>query len=127
MSEPQPRRTTVFYDGGCPQCRREIHHYRKCQGATDIDWIDIHAHPEAIAGTGIRWEAVMHDFHVLDESGQWHTGIDGFRALWQRLPGYRWLATLTNLPGLRSVIGSLYRRWADRHFRRRMADILGDD
>jgi predicted DCC family thiol-disulfide oxidoreductase YuxK len=127
MPETQPRRATIFYDGGCPKCRREIHHYRKRRGAADMDWIDIHAHPEAMAGTGIRWEAAMRHFHVLDENGQWHTGIDGFRALWRRLPGYRWLAELTDLPGLRPLIGALYLRWADRHFRQRMSDILGDE
>lgn len=126
MTQPQPKRPVVFFDGGCPRCRREIAHMRRRRGADQLDWIDIHAHPEALAGTGIRWETAMRRFHLLDEDGRWRVGMEGFTALWYYLPAYRWLARLAGLPGLRAVIGGLYNRWADRHFRRRMEKILDE-
>lgn len=120
MDTIQPRRPVVFYDGGCPKCRREMTHYQRRAGAGDMDWVDINAHPQALAGTGIRWEAAIRRFHFLDESGRWHTGTEGFIALWRRLPGYRWLAVLAALPGIRVLSAAVYAHWADRHFRRRM-------
>jgi len=119
-NSPTPRRPVVFFDGGCPRCRREIHFYQRGRGADQLDWIDIHADPTALAGTGILWADAMRYFHFLDEAGQWHIAWDGFIALWQRLPRWRWLAWIAALPGLRLLLSSLYRRWADRRFPRRM-------
>ncbi len=34
-----PASCTVYYDGTCPLCRREIAFYRRCAGATSIVWV----------------------------------------------------------------------------------------
>jgi len=122
MSTVSPRRPVVFYDGGCPRCRREIQFYRRSRGAEQLDWIDIHADPTALAGTSIAWVDAMRLFHFLDEQGRWHVGWSGFIALWSQLPRWRWLAAIAALPGLRPLLAGLYRRWADRRFPRRMRE-----
>jgi predicted DCC family thiol-disulfide oxidoreductase YuxK len=122
MTELQPTRPVVFYDGGCPKCRREIGFYRRRRGAEKLDWIDIHAEPAALAGTGIRWEDAMRYFHFLDGEGRWRIGVDGFAALWEQLPAWRWLASLARLPGLYRLLEAAYRRWADRRFPKRMRE-----
>jgi len=117
-----PRRPVVFYDGGCPRCRREIGFYRRSRGADALDWIDIHADPTALAGTGIPWVEAMRYFHMLDGDGRWRVGWDGFIALWAALPRWRWLARIAALAGLKAILSGLYRRWADRRFPRRMRE-----
>jgi len=42
------QKPVVFYDGGCPLCRREIAHYRRIDGDRQLCWIDIHAQPETL-------------------------------------------------------------------------------
>ena len=34
---------TVYYDGKCPLCRREINIYKSLSGSTDVSYIDIEA------------------------------------------------------------------------------------
>ena len=40
---------TVYYDGACPLCRREIGFYRDCRGAEAVAWVDIAGSAEAPA------------------------------------------------------------------------------
>lgn len=105
-------RTTVFYDGDCPLCRREIKHYRGLQGADGLDWIDVARDEAALATFGLQRETAMARFHVIDASGQWHTGAWGFIELWRHLPAYRWLAILLNSLHLVPALDWAYRRFA---------------
>jgi predicted DCC family thiol-disulfide oxidoreductase YuxK len=34
-------RLTVYYDGGCPICAREIGFYRARPGAEGFDWVNV--------------------------------------------------------------------------------------
>ncbi|MEC8852758.1 MAG: DCC1-like thiol-disulfide oxidoreductase family protein, partial [Pseudomonadota bacterium] len=44
MATPKPTAPlTIFYDGGCPLCAREIAFYRRRAGAGRLDWIDVAA------------------------------------------------------------------------------------
>ena len=38
-------RPVVFYDGGCPLCRREIAHYQRIDRERRIQWTDIQQEP----------------------------------------------------------------------------------
>ena len=108
----EPARTTVFYDGECPLCRREIDHYRRLQGAGSLDWIDVTRDDAALAEFGLQRQSAMARFHVIDASGHWHTGAWGFVELWRHLPAYRWVATLLTRLHLVPVLDWAYRRFA---------------
>lgn len=98
-------KVTVYYNGGCPVCSREIAHYQRRTGEGEaIGWCDI----DAGAPTGLDGEAVRRRLHVLDGSGRMHIGAEAFAVLWERVPGYRWLARLVRLPGIRSVAAWVY-------------------
>lgn len=123
-SQATPLRPVVFFDGGCPRCRREIAHYQRFAEADQLDWVDLHAHPQALAGTGLDWQQVMREFHVLDADGQWHRGVAAFAELWRHFPRWRWLARLVRIPGIHGLLAWGYRRWAERRFARRMQQLL---
>jgi predicted DCC family thiol-disulfide oxidoreductase YuxK len=116
LAEPRP---IVFYDGGCPLCRREISHYRRLPGAETLAWVDIDAERDRLKPFGLDYAAAMARFHVLDAERRWQTGAWGFAEIWARLPRYRWLARLVRGLHLLPVLDGLYRGWARWRTRRR--------
>lgn len=117
------QRVTVFFDGGCPLCRREIDHYRRLNGAEHLDWHDIHADPDGLAAAGIPWQQAMERLHVRDRAGTLRTGAHAFVALWRELPGYRWLArTVSVIPGFVWIMDRIYTVFARWRWRQRCRD-----
>ncbi|MEY2697420.1 MAG: hypothetical protein RL333_1558 [Pseudomonadota bacterium] len=113
---------TVFYDGGCPLCRREIDHYRKLKAKSAIQWIDVTDPDAPLADFGLEREAAMRRFHVLDAGGHFHVGAHGFVRLWADLPYYRYLSTLVRGLSVVPLLDRVYVRFADWHFGRRCVD-----
>jgi len=101
-------RPTVYFDGSCPLCRREIAFYRGRPGAADIDWADVSACADDQVAPDLTRRDAMARFHVRDGDGRLHEGAAGFALLWQRLPGLRWLGQLAGLPGIRVVLALGY-------------------
>ena len=109
---------TVFYDGQCGLCRREIDHYRSVAPADTFDWVDITRAPERATAAGIDYLDGLWGLHVQTADGRRVTGVDSFLAIWRALPRWRWLAGLFRLPGLHWTAGLVYRRFADWRFKR---------
>ena len=114
-----PVRPMVFYDGGCPLCRREIAHYRRIDSTGSLCWVDAMTEPEALARHGLSLQQAMAELHVLDGDGRWQRGVDAFLVIWQQLPAYRWLAKLVTALGLRRPLGFVYRHFAAWRYRHR--------
>ena len=55
---------TVYFDGDCPVCRREIAHYQRQRGAEAIAWVDASRCDEAALGPGVDRAMVLSRFHV---------------------------------------------------------------
>ena len=110
---------TVFYDGGCPLCRREVGHYRNLVSLEPIRWIDITDSREVVEGYGLTTEVAMRRFHVLDPDGTFRIGAAGFLRLWQGLPGYRYLARLLGYFRMFPLMNFLYEQFAAWHHSRR--------
>jgi predicted DCC family thiol-disulfide oxidoreductase YuxK len=111
----------LFYDGGCPLCRKEIAHYRRLDRAGRVDWVDLYAEPHQAQRYGVSWRSAMQRIHLLETDGRVVTGAPAFAALWRRLPGYRWLARLVSLSGALPVLDRCYGIFARWRWRRRKA------
>lgn len=103
---------TVFYDGDCPACSREIALYRRRERTGRVTWIDLARHPEALARHGVALEDGMRYLHAFGADGRSHVGVDAFIEIWRRVPGCRPLAALVGLPGLRALAQCGYRLFA---------------
>lgn len=116
-------RLLVFFDGGCPLCRREISHYRRLGRGGEIQWIDISRPAPELAVAGISPADAMAAFHAYHTGDRrLYSGVPAFIALWQRLPGYRYLAWTATRLHLVGVMQWAYRPFAAWRLRRRCRD-----
>lgn len=114
-----PETLTVLYDGACPLCQREIAHVRRLaekQGAHDVNtaanscglnFLDI-SDASTPCSSDERAQLLAR-FHVQKPDGSRLSGAEAFVAMWERLPGWRWLARIARLPGMLPVFEVAYR------------------
>lgn len=121
MSDPLP--ITVFFDGYCPLCRREVAAYRRIAPAAAIRWHDIAQVEPRIEHDGFDLDAALNLLHVRDADGHLNIGLAAHLCLWQALPGWRLLvAPLRRHALLYRVADATYRlftRWRPGLRRRR--------
>ncbi len=67
---------TVYFDGSCPMCRREIAIYRRLPQAAAIDWVDVSVGSEL--GASLSCAQAMARFHVRDRQGRLFSGAAAF-------------------------------------------------
>ena len=85
---------TVYYDGACPLCTKEIDTYRKATGAEELTWMDAANCDPAMLGEDLDGKTALARMHVRDENGKLISGAAAFAAIWARLPKTRWLGKL---------------------------------
>ncbi|MEK9951463.1 MAG: DUF393 domain-containing protein [Curvibacter sp.] len=102
-----PPELTVYYDGSCPLCRREIALYRRQRGAERLVWQDLRA--GAPTGPGLSCDTALRRFHVRDAQGRLHSGAAGFARLWRSLPAWRVPGWLASLPPMCWLLELAYR------------------
>jgi len=100
----------ILYNGACPVCSREIGHYRRLarRHAAPIGFDDLNVCD--LSGWGIDRDAALRRLHALDGDGML-VGVPAFLALWRLLPGWRLLAAVVGLPGVRGVATVIYERF----------------
>jgi predicted DCC family thiol-disulfide oxidoreductase YuxK len=99
---------TTFYNADCPVCSAGVSHIRQLTGGSDDRWVDITAHPDALANHGVDLQAVKKRLHVIDRSGKLQVGVAAFAALWDETPRYRTFARIVRLPGVYQLATALY-------------------
>ncbi|MCU0963962.1 MAG: DUF393 domain-containing protein [Burkholderiaceae bacterium] len=99
---------TVLYDGACPLCRREIGLYRGLPSSTPVCFADVSDAAQPLP-SGTTREQLLARFHVRAADGRLLSGAQAFLALWDTLPGWRWLARIGRLPGVAWLMERVYR------------------
>ncbi|RPH44750.1 MAG: DUF393 domain-containing protein [Burkholderiales bacterium] len=95
---------TVYYDGACPVCSREIAAYQRLRGAGSIDWVDAsRCAPEAL-GPGLARDAALARLHARRDDGTLVDGAAAFAAVWRRLPAFEWLGRVAGWAPVRPVL-----------------------
>lgn len=115
----------VFFDGGCPLCRREIMHYRRMDNDGQLCWLDIHERPEMLGDYGLTLTQTMQRIHVMESDGRLVSGVEAFIAVWRRLPRYRLLAKAIALPGIFQLAEKAYSYFARWRWKRRCDQVCG--
>lgn len=94
---------TVFYDGSCSVCNREMQVYRRNNPQNRLVFIDI-SQPDFVARTyGKTQHEFMARMHVRDAEGVYATGVDAFILIWKAYPEnsvYQFFAKIVGFPGI---------------------------
>ena len=103
---------TIFFDGACHLCSREIEHYKKMKHQGRLAFVDI-ADPQFSAEKfGLDRGRVQKYMHTIDESGRIYTGVDSFIQIWNRLPSYRWAVRIAENGFVRPLMDVGYHTFA---------------
>jgi predicted DCC family thiol-disulfide oxidoreductase YuxK len=104
MNTVSPR-VTVWYDGACPLCRREIALMRRLDRRGRIGFVDV---ASGSADCPIDRSELLARFHAR-EDGQLYDGAAAFAAMWRAIPWLRPLGLLARLPILSGLLELAYR------------------
>lgn len=102
---------TLFHDGACPLCRREVRFIRKHDRSGKIGLVDIAADDFDAASYGLDAQAVHAEIHAIDRDGTVIRGLAVFRRLYGAM-GMGWLWAPTGWPVLRPIFDVIYRIFA---------------
>lgn len=109
---------TVYFDGKCGLCSREITYYKGIAPEGAIDWRDIARDPAPLEALGVSQADALMLLHARAPDGQILVGVDAFTAIWRALPYWRRLAPIVDAPGVRHIANWMYRSFAAWRFRR---------
>ena len=96
---------TVYYDGACPVCRREIGFYQTRTGGA-VAYCDVAA--EVCPAPDLTREDALQRFHVRLADGALVSGAAAFLALWRETPGFRRAAALLSHRPVVAVLDVAY-------------------
>ena len=101
-----PHQVEVWFDGGCPLCRREIAVMQRLDKAGRIKFVDL-------TGGGscpLDRSEMLARFHAR-ENGAILSGAAAFAAMWRAIPLLRPLGLAARLPGIAALLEWLYTRF----------------
>ncbi|GBR53046.1 hypothetical protein AA106555_1147 [Neokomagataea thailandica NBRC 106555] len=86
----QNGRLTLWYDGGCPLCLREIALMKRLDKRQRIRFIDL---TEAGASCPLERSLMLRRLHA-QKGETLYSGAAAFAAMWREIPALRWLGLL---------------------------------
>ena len=111
---------TVWFDGGCPLCRREIAAMRRLDRRGRIAFIDVTDDSDG-ATCPVDRDALLARFHA-QEDGVMLSGAAAFAAMWRVIPLLRPLGLAARNPFVLALLERLYRAFlVVRPYLQRMA------
>jgi predicted DCC family thiol-disulfide oxidoreductase YuxK len=100
-------KVTVWHDGTCPLCAREIALMRRIDRTGAIEFIDV---ADADSSCPIDRAAMLARFHAM-ENGRLLSGAAAFAAMWRAIPLLRPIGLLARNPAVLALLERLYLRF----------------
>ena len=116
---------TVLFDGACSLCRASAARVRRFDRRGCIEFLDVHdpeaqrRFPQVDRDAALRW------MQAVDSRGQISSGADAWARIGMLLPGWKLLAWLLLLPGIRFLAQKIY-AWIARNRYRWNREICED-
>lgn len=103
-----PPRVTVWFDGGCPLCRREIGLMRRLDRRGAIAFLDLTSEETACP---LDRAELLARFHAQEPGRPVVSGAAAFAAMWRAIPALAWAGHAARLPPLAWLLERGYRLW----------------
>ena len=98
---------TVFYDGACPICAREMALMKRLDRTERLSLLDFSSTGFDAAPTGLTIADLSAVIHAQWADGTVMTGVDVFRAIWDAV-GLGFLSRLSRLPLVAPLMVTAY-------------------
>jgi predicted DCC family thiol-disulfide oxidoreductase YuxK len=95
---------TVWYDGACPLCRREMKLMSRLDQRRAISFVDLAATPSVLPAPRANLLSQLH----VRENGELMSGASAFAALWRAVPLLRPLGLLARIPVVLALLERAY-------------------
>ncbi len=109
---------TVFYDGKCGLCTKEIRHYQKIAPEGVFDWCDITRTPDPLHKLGISTAEGLKILHVSDDFEKIHKGVKANILIWKHLKYWKILAYIVQFPPIYIMVHMAYNIFAKWRFKK---------
>ena len=113
-----PSVISVFFDGKCNLCSKEINYYRRIAPKNTFNWVDITKTPGELDKFEIKLSDGLRLMHVADSNGNIFTGVDAFIIMWKQIKYWKFLGLFVSLPIVKQIANLLYQYFADWRFNR---------
>ena len=111
---PPPPAATLYYDGACPLCMKEMDRLRKLKSDALV-LADIHDLPQDDSLPDK--DTLLRTLHLRQADGRIATGVEANVAAWA-YTNYGWCFSWMRWPILRFLSQRVYRRWAQWRYNR---------
>ena len=109
---------TVYFDGKCGLCSKEIRYYQRIAPAGIFTWHDIATDPAPLKSLAISQEAALRRLHATDKSGKLYIGVAAFGLMWRALRYWAVLGWVVRLPVVSHLASFAYNAFADYRFKK---------
>jgi predicted DCC family thiol-disulfide oxidoreductase YuxK len=99
---------TVFHDGSCPLCQREIALAKSLTGGVGVAFRDVSALAGGEVAPGLTAHDAMKRFHMQRADGTLISGAAAFLEMWSASPRLRFMKTIQNSPRAVAALDRLY-------------------
>lgn len=113
-----PSMISVFFDGKCNLCSKEINYYQRIAPKNTFNWVDITKTPGELDRFEIKLSDGLRLMHVADSRGNIFTGVDAFIIMWKQIKYWKFLGLFVSLPIVKQIANLLYQYFADWRFNR---------
>lgn len=110
---------TVFYDGKCGLCSKEIRHYQKIAPQGIFNWQDVNELSEAeLKKNNINLVETLKILHAQDTNGIFYKGVDAFIIIWSNLNRWKILAKIVSFYPIKILANFIYNIFAEYRFKK---------
>lgn len=108
---------TVLFDGSCNLCRGSAERVRRLDQAQRIEFLDLHDPTALRRFPQVQPEVAMRWMQAVNPKGEIFSGSDAWARIGLLLPGWKMVAWILLIPGIRWVAGKIYSWIASNRYR----------
>lgn len=117
---------TILFDGHCALCRASVARVRRFDSRGRIELLDLHKPSVSQRYPKIDRQEAMRWMLAVDSQGRIHSGADAWARIGLLLPGWKFVAWILLVPGIRLLAKKIY-AWIARNRYRWNRTICNDD